>query len=69
MTYCIYVIYYHLHFHYNSELIIYSLKSANLFFGHFELKFSLKMLLSFSLIFYQFEPGVTYKSIAYKKRV
>ena len=32
-------------------------------------KFSLRMLLSICLIFCQFQPGVAYKSVAYKKRV
>ena len=32
-------------------------------------KFSLRVLLSFCLIFCQFQPGVAYKSVAYKKRV
>ena len=32
-----------------------------------ELKFSLRVLLSICLIFCQFQPGVAYKSIAYKK--
>ena len=39
------------------------------FFGHFYLKFSLSMLLSFFLIFGQFQPGVAYKSVAYEKSV
>ena len=30
-------------------------------------KFSLRLCLSFCLIFYQFQPGVAYKSVAYKK--
>ena len=30
-------------------------------------KFSLRVLLSFCLIFRQFQPGVAYKSVAYKK--
>ena len=38
------------------------------FFGHFYLKFSLSMLLSFFLIFGQFQPGVAYKSVAYEKK-
>ena len=32
-------------------------------------KFSLRVLLSFRLIFCQFQPGVAYKSVAYKKSV
>ena len=30
-------------------------------------KFSLKVLLTICLIFYQFRPGVSYKIVAYKK--
>ena len=41
---------------------------TNLFFGHFCPKFSLRVLLSFCLIFYQFQSGVAYKSVAYKKK-
>ena len=29
--------------------------------------FSLRVLLSFCLIFWQFQPGVAYKNVAYKK--
>ena len=32
-------------------------------------KFSLRALLSFYLIFCQFQPGVAYKSVAYKKKL
>ena len=42
---------------------------TNLFFGLNCQKFSLIVLLSFCLIFCQFQPGVTYKSVAYKKSV
>ena len=31
-------------------------------------KFSLRVLLSIRLIFCQFQPGVAYKSVAYKKK-
>ena len=30
-------------------------------------KFTLRVLLSFCLIFFQLQPGVSYKSVAYKK--
>ena len=46
-----------------------SLKQTNLFFGHACQKFSVRVLLSFCLIFGQFQPGVTCKSVAYKKSV
>ena len=36
-------------------------------FRHFCQKFCVTVLLSFSLIFSQFQPGVAYKSVAYKK--
>ena len=36
-------------------------------FRHFCQNFSLRVLLSFCLIFCQFELGVAYKSVAYKK--
>ena len=45
-----------------------SLIQTNLFFGHICQKFSLRVLLSFCLTFWQFQPGVAYKSVAYKKR-
>ena len=48
------------------------LTQINLFFGHVCQKFSLRVLLSFYLIFFfffQFQPDVTYKSVAYKKSV
>ena len=32
-------------------------------------KFQPRVLLSICLIFYQFQPGVAYKSVAYKKSV
>ena len=46
---------------------IISLKQTNLVFGHFDLKFSLRVLLSFCLIFCQFEPGFPYKMLLIKK--
>ena len=46
---------------------IISLKQTNLSFGYFDLKFSLRVLLIFWLIFLQFKPWVAYKRIAYKK--
>ena len=46
---------------------IISVIQPNLFFGHVCQKFSLRVLLSFCLNFCQFQPGVTYKSVAYKK--
>ena len=36
-------------------------------YGHFCKRFSLRVLLSFWLIFSQLESGVAYKSVAYKK--
>ena len=44
-----------------------SLMQKNLFFGHVCQKFFLRVLLSFCLIFSQFQPGVTYKNVVYKK--
>ena len=46
---------------------IISLKQTNLVFGHFDLKFSLRVLLSVCLIFCQFEPGFPYKMLLIKK--
>ena len=46
-----------------------SLIQTNLFFEHVCQKFSLRVLLSFCLIFIQFQSGVAYKSVAYKKSV
>ena len=46
---------------------IISLIQTNLLFGHVCQKFSLRVLLSFCLIFYQFQPGNAYKSVTYKK--
>ena len=40
-----------------------------MFFGHVRQKFSLGVLLSFSLMFGQFQSRVAYKSVAYKKSV
>ena len=37
-------------------------------FGHVPQKFSLRVSLSFCLIFYQFQPGVAYKSVAYVEK-
>ena len=47
---------------------IISLRHKNLFFGHACQKFSLKVLLSFFLVFCQYQPGVAYKSVAYIKK-
>ena len=47
---------------------IISLRQKDLFFGHVCQKFSLSVLLSFCLIFCQFQPGGGYKSVAYKKK-
>ena len=47
---------------------IISLTQANLFIGHVCQKFSLRVLLNFYLTFCQFQPGVAYKSVAYKKK-
>ena len=47
---------------------IISLTQKNLFFGHTCQKFNLRVLLSFCLIFCQFHPGVSYKSVAYKEK-
>ena len=44
-----------------------SLTQKKLFFGHVCQRFNLRVLLSFCLSFWQFEPGVAYKSVAYKK--
>ena len=46
---------------------IISLKQIHLFCGHFCEKFSLRLLLSFCLIFCQFQSDVPYKSFPYKK--
>ena len=46
---------------------IISLRQKNLSFEHVSQKFSLRVLLSFCLIFRKFQPGVAYKSVAYKK--
>ena len=47
------------------------MKQANLFFGHVRQRFSLRVLLSFCLIYGQIlQPDVAYKSVAYiEKRV
>ena len=47
---------------------IISLKQTNVSFGHVPQKFSLRVSLSFCLIFYQFQPGVAYKSVAYVEK-
>ena len=41
-----------------------SVKKAN----NFEIKFNLRVLLSFWLVFYKSQPSVAYKSVAYKKK-
>ena len=48
---------------------IISLIQTNLFFRYVCQKLSLSVLLRICLIFCQFQPGVAYKSIAYKKSV
>ena len=48
---------------------IISLTQKNLFFGYVCQKFSLKVLLSFYLIFSQFQLGVAYNDIAHKKSI
>ena len=48
---------------------IISLTQKSLFFGHACQKVSLRALLSFCLFFCKFQPGVAYKSVAYKKSV
>ena len=53
---------YDLYFHYK-----HSLKQTHFCFGQVRLTFSLRVLLSFCLIFCQFQPGVAYKSGVYKK--
>ena len=53
---------YDLYFHYN-----HSLKQTHFCFGQVRQTFSLRVLLSFCLIFCQFQPGVVYKSGVYKK--
>lgn len=46
---------------------IISLKQARSFFRKFCQKFSFMVLSNFCLFFCQFQPGVPYKSAAYKK--
>ena len=46
-----------------------SVIQTNLFLGHICQKFSLRVLLSSCLIFCQFQPGIAYKSVAYKNSV
>ena len=48
---------------------IISLKKTNLFFGQVCQNFSLRVLLSFCLVVCQFESGVAYKRVAYKRSV
>ena len=45
-----------------------SLIQTNLFFGHVCQKSSPRVLIRFCLIFCQFQCGVSYKSVAYKKK-
>ena len=45
-----------------------SLTQKNLFSAHACQKFRLRVLLSFCLFFSKFQPGVDYKSLAYKKQ-
>ena len=67
MFYSCDLFFHYFHFHYNNHKT--SLTQKNLFFGHVCQKFSLRVLLKFCLRFYQFQPGVAYKSVAYKKSV
>ena len=46
---------------------IISLTQKKLLFGHVSQMFSLKVLFNFCLNFCQFQPGVAFKSVAYKK--
>ena len=55
-------------FSFSLQLVLKSLwNRQSCFFQHFYLKYSPTVLLSFWLIFCQFQPGVAYKSVAYKK--
>ena len=64
----IYVIYFSIIiFNFIAISYIILLKQTNLFLGHSYLKFNLRVLLSFCLIFCQFQPSFAYKNIAYKK--
>ena len=66
--YLIYLIYFaFINFVFLSINHIMSLIQTNLFVGHISQKFSLRVLLSFCLIFCRFQPRVAYKSVAYKK--
>ena len=60
--------YYYFYFHYNESYNLTDTKKL-VFFGHVCQKFSLRVLLSFFLNFYQSQPGVAYKSVVYKKSV
>ena len=62
----LYDLFFHYHFYYNNCII--SLRQKNLFFGHVCQRFSLRVFLSFCLIFL---PTSTwrYKSVACKKSV
>ena len=51
------------------RLQIISLIQTNLVFGHICQKFRLRVLLSFCLIFCQFQPGIAYKVLLMKKSV
>ena len=58
-----------LSFSFLSQLKIFNLiDKGNLFFEHVCQKFSLSVLLSFCLVFCQFQPGVAYESVASKKK-
>ena len=61
----IYVIYFFIIIFITINYII-SLRQKNVFFGHVCQKFSFRVLLSFCLIFCQFEPGVACKSVNWK---
>ena len=47
---------------------IISLIQTSLFLEHVYQKFSLRVLLSFCLNFFQFQPGIAYKNVAYKQK-
>ena len=56
--------FFHSHFHFHNNQLYNLIETDTL-----DLLDSLRVFLSFCLIFCQFQPSVTYKSVAYKKRV
>ena len=65
-----YMIFLSLSFSFSLQLITWSHQNATLaYLGFFYQKFSLRVLLSFCLIFCHFQLGLAYKSVAYKKSV